>query len=225
MTLPMTASGLPARGRALRLALVVLPLLCAAGLAFAFVSYRRYAEVWLRPPPRMPGCVLAARRFLRHEEPVTGAFPHSTPNGSTVYLREGEDRAVRCVAGISQEFAAELSSALSEVDPGPRAQALLALVRTPRDRSADAEALAGYLIASAAVRALPEGPETKAVLDEMEGLNACRFAMRTPCPSRPAMPASVYAASVPAGLLLLVWLGLLARVIFVWRREKKQAHG
>ncbi len=215
MSATVPASAEPTRGRRARLGLLALLVISALGFGAALVSYLRYADVWMRPPPRLPQCVLSARRILMHEEPVTGSIPHLTPEGNTVYLRPAEDRAVRCLARSSSTVASAFAAAFAEVLPVPRAQALSAALRdrVPRDPSADRDALSAWMLASAAMRAIPETPETTAARKEMDELNACRFAMRSKCPTRPPIPLVVWIAGVPSSLGLLFGAGLGVRAL------------
>jgi hypothetical protein len=183
--------------------------------------------VWMRSPPRMPGCVLHARRMLGHEELVSPSVPHKAPDGSTVYLRKAEARAVLCMDNVSPPHGERLAAALAETEPELRALELLKVLRdgVSRDPSADREALAVYLLTSAAIRALPELPETKAAAEELHQLNACRFSMRTPCPTRPPIPLLVWITGVPSalGLLFGMGVGVTALVTLVLERRRKRA--
>ncbi|UQA60273.1 hypothetical protein [Polyangium aurulentum] len=216
----MTARRMPKRSTIL--AIVVLSLV---GLAVSGVTFQRYAAVWMRSPPRMPGCVLHARRSLGHEELVSPSVAHKAPNGETVYLRKSEARAVLCMDTVSPQQGEHLAAALAETEPELRALELLKVLRdqVSRDPSADREALAVYLIASGAMRALPELPETKAAIEELQLLNACRFSMRTPCPTRPPIPLLVWIAGVPSalGLLFGIGVGVAALVMRVQARRRK----
>ncbi|MDC3958625.1 hypothetical protein [Polyangium jinanense] len=220
-----SSSAEPARGRRTRIVVAALLVISALGLAAALVSYRQYAAVWLRPPPRLPPCVPGARRMLMHEEPVTGSIPHVTPEGSTVYLRPSEDRALSCLGRVSSKVASAYAGAFAEIEPTARARALAAVMKNlPQDASADREALAAWMLSSAAMRALPETPETTAARDEIDQMNACRFAMRSTCPTRPSIPIVVWAAGVPSSLGLLFGAGLgvraLVRLVRARRRRK-----
>lgn len=179
------------------------------GAAMTFYFYKQYADVWLRSPPRMPACVLIARRLLSHEEKVSGSIPHMAPDGNIVYLRRSEDHAVRCINRLSTKTASVFAAALAEVDPDKRAKALAAVLRdhVSTQTSADAEALASYLIASSAIRALPKSPEIDDLKRELEERNACRFAMRTPCPSRPPMPLRVWILGAPTSVGIVAFAG------------------
>jgi len=216
----------------LKRGLVMIALLAlSTGLfTLALVSYLRYADVWLRKPPRMPSCVRMARLLLMRDEPVTGSIPHMTRDGSTVYLRKADDRAVSCVSRVSTDAGKDLAAAFALEDPVAKARALASVVKgMPADPSADREALASYLIAAAAIRALPKQAETDAAREEIEQLNACRFAMRSPCLTRPPVPMIVWITGVPSSLALAVGLafGLGAgskafgsRVAAWWRKRK-----
>jgi hypothetical protein len=215
----MTAPRMPKSSTIL--VIVVLSLL---GLAVSGVTFQRYAAVWLRSPPRMPGCVLHARRSLGHEELVSPSVPHKAPGGDTVYLRKAEARAVLCMDTVSPQYGEHLAAALAETEPELRALELLKVLRdvVPRDAYADREALAVYLLASGAMRALPELPETKAAIEELQLLNACRFSMRSPCPSRPPIPMLVWIAGVPSALGLLFGMGVGVAVLVTRVRERKR---
>jgi hypothetical protein len=198
-------------------ALAVLAVLSLAGLAAAGMFYLRYVEVWARRPPPPPRCIMATRMGLRRLMQVSGTEPHDDARGQTAYLRPNEDRAVRCVSGFSKDLARHFATAFAELEPEPRALMLLKAVRdgVPQDPSYDREAIAGFLLASAALKALPPLPETKAAEEELVLLNACRFQMRTPCPSRPPIPATVWLAGVPSTGGILVVLGFGIRSAYV----------
>ncbi|MDC0741044.1 hypothetical protein [Polyangium mundeleinium] len=227
MSASESPSAEPARGRRARHVTAALLVLSALGLAAAIVSYLQYAAVWLRKPPRLPPCVLSARRGLTREEPVMGSIPHMTSEGSTVYLRPAEDRAVVCLGRISTPVASAFASAFAEIEPAARARALAAAMKNhvPREASADQEAAAAWLIASGALRALPETPETTAAREEVDGANACRFVLRSTCPTRPPIPIVVWAAGVPSslGLLFGAGLGVRAAVRLVRERRRRKA--
>ncbi|MDI3286167.1 hypothetical protein [Polyangium sp. 15x6] len=210
-----SSSAEPARGRRARIVIAAILVISALGFAAALVSYLQYASVWLRPPPRLPPCVVSARRMLSREEPVTGSIPHLTPDGSTVYLRPSEDRALSCLGRMSSKVASSFAAAFAELEPTARARAIAAAIKdhVPRDASADREALAAWMLASAAMRALPETPEITAAREEIDQLNACRFAMRSTCPTRPPIPIVVWAAGVPSSLGLLFGAGLGVRAL------------
>lgn len=212
-------TGRPARVRALALVGI-----SALGLVVALVSYLKYAEVWLRPPPQLHPCVMSARRGLMREEPVMGSIPHLTREGNTVYLRPSEDRAVSCLGRMSSSVAAAFAAAFAELEPVARSRALAAAMRdhVPQDPAADREAIAAWMIASAALRALPESPETTAAQKEMDQRNACRFALRSPCPTRPPIPIVVWAAGIPSSLGLLFGAGLGARALVRVVRERRR---
>ena len=196
------------------------------GFALALVSYVRYANVWLRKPPRLPPCALVSRQGLLHEDPVTGSIPTFLEDGSTVYLRKPEDRAVRCMDRMSSPIAKSLAGAFAEIAPEARSKALVAVLRdhVPADPGADREAIAVYVFATAALRAMPDQEALAASRDELDQLNACRFSMRTPCKVRPPMPLVVYVAGAPSSLVLVAGLGFLLRglvrsVIERWRTK------
>lgn len=202
------------------------------GAATTFYFYKRYADVWLKRPPRMPSCVLLSRRLLAREETVSGSIPYMAPDGNMVYLRPNEDRVVRCMGRLSAPTASFFAAAFAEVDPDKRARALAAILRdhVSTDTSADAEALAAYLITSAALRPLPKTEEIEKLHAELDQRNACRFAMpRTPCPSRPPIPMPVWIFGVPSSVGLVFSVGWGAKAIGVrlrawWqkRRSKKK---
>jgi hypothetical protein len=206
----MKAPGEPAREPNKRVLWIALFVVATVGFAIGLTSYLRYAAVWLRKPPRMPQCVVMTRQGLMREEPISGSIPRLLPDGSTVYLRKSEDRAVQCVDRVSSEASKRLAAAFAETNPGPRAKGLLSVVRdqTSKDPSADAEALAMYLMAAASIRGLPPSEEVNAAKDELDQLNACRFAMRSQCPTRPPMPLVVWIAGVPSSVVLLGFIGV-----------------
>lgn len=210
----------------------ILVLAALIGLGTAGFSYKRYADEWLRPLVRPPRCVLPARLRLRKPVLASGTEPHDTPSGETVYLTPGQDEAVRCLKSVSKPLAAQLTAALVEEQPEVQGLEMLKLLRdqVPRDTDHDREAVTVYYLASAAVRGLPELPETKAALAELDLLHVCRFDVsRKPCPSRPPVPALVWIAGVPSSLVLLGMLGLLGRAgimrAVAWRRARKDKAG
>ncbi len=197
------------------------------GAATTFYFYKRHADVWLRSPPRMPACVLVARRLLAHDENVSGSIPHMTPDGSMVYLRRAEDRAVTCMARLSSPTAGVLAAAFAEVDPDKRARALAAVVRDhiSTQSVADSEALAAYLITTAAIRALPKNQEIDDLRTELEQRNACRFIMRSACPSRPPIPMPVWIFGAPSSVGIVVSVGwgatsIAIRVRSWWQKRR-----
>src|SRR5574341_969945 len=89
-------------GRMLGLVLVA----SLAGMAYAAFGWWRYANMWLRDPPKISPCALASGHLLKRPSPqVSGTEPHDDVNGDTVYLTPNEDRAVRCASGISSDLA------------------------------------------------------------------------------------------------------------------------
>lgn len=189
---------------------VILPLAAVAG-----VTYQRYAAVHLRDRPRMPRCVLQARAALRKPTSMSGSEPRQTVTGETVYLTPNEDRAVACAFQIDEPLSRRLATALAEQDPGRRAAELLKAARdeVSPDPAHDPQALAGYMMSTAAMRALPEElPEVRAASDELELLLACRFDTRKPCPTRPPIPRLVWITGVPAASGALLLIGLTVAV-------------
>lgn len=213
-------------GRVFKIVLVVLTLLGTAATGF---FYKRYADVWLRHPPRMPACVLMSRRLLSHEESVSGSIPHMTPDGNMIYLRPAEDRAVQCLSRLSSSAASQLAAAFAEVDPDKRARALVAIPeeQISANPSADPEALAAYLITSAALRPLPKTDDLENLRSQLNTHNACRFAMRTPCPSRPPIPMPVWIFGVPSFMGLVVSFGwggtAIAIRVRAWLEKRRLA--
>ncbi len=212
--------------RILAFAVVVVSII---GAAITFYLYKRYADVWLRSPPRMPSCVLVSRRLLAHDENVSGSIPHMMPDGTMVYLRRTEDRAVSCLGRVSPPTASVLAAAFAEVDPDKRARALAAVVRDhiSTQTVADPEALAAYLITSAAIRALPKNQEIDDLRSELDQRNACRFVMRTPCPSRPPIPIPVWIIGTPSSVGIVVSFGWGAKSIATrvrsWWQKRRMA--
>lgn len=183
--------------------------------AIAGVAYQRYAAVHLRALPRVPSCVRGARVALRKPVAVSGTEPRQTASGETVYLTPGEDRAVACALQLDEALARDLAGALAEQAPAQRAARLVELVRdrVPADPAYDRAASAAYMMASAALRGLPDDvAEVRAAAEELDRHHACRFDTRRPCPTRPPMPALVWLTGVPAALSLLglLWIGLAA---------------
>lgn len=231
-------------------ALFLIALLC---FSVALVSYVRYANEWLRKPPKLLPCAMLGRQGLLQDEQVTGDSPVVVEDGSTVYLRKAEERAVRCMDRMSQPLSKRLASALAETEPKARARGLVALLRdqVPKDPAADRDAIAVYVFTSAAMRALEraeqrdgkpnEKPDDKpdesesdkpgdkpmtelgALRDELDQLNACRFSMRTVCRKRPPMPIAVYAAGIPSSIVLLLGFGSFGRVLGARLRERYQS--
>jgi hypothetical protein len=149
------------------------------------------------------------------------------PDGTLVYLRRAEDRAVTCMARLSTSTASVLAAALAEVDPDKRARALAAILRdhVSTQTSADAEALAAYLITTAAFRPLPKTQEIDDLSNELIQRNACRFAMRTPCPSRPPIPMPVWIFGAPSSVGIVLSFGwgaksLVTRVRAWWQKRR-----
>jgi hypothetical protein len=211
-----------------RLIMVVVIVASLLGTAIAGFFFKRHADVWMRQPPRMPQCVLISQRMLAHQENVSGSIPHVAPDGTMVYLRPTEDRAVRCVGRLSSSTASHFAAAFGEIDPEKRARALAAILRdhVSTQTSADSEALAAYLIASAGIRALPKSDETDKLRKELQDRNACRFEMRSQCPQRPPIPYVVWIVGIPSltGLVVsLGWgLGGLVGRIKKWREKRRQ---
>ncbi len=210
--------------RTLGIVLVVGSLL---GTAVTFFVYKRYADVWLKRPPRMSSCVMISRRLLSHEETVSGSIPHMAPDGTMVYLRPTEDRAVTCMSRYSPRTASFLAAAFAEADPDKRARALAAILRdhVSTDASADSEALAAYLITTAALRPLPKTQEIEDLRHELEQRNGCRFDMQRPCPIRPPMPVLVWILGPPSLIGLVVSLGwgaaqLTTRMRVWWDKQR-----
>jgi hypothetical protein len=213
-----------------RAVMAAMGILTIIGAATTFYLYKRYADVWLRGPPRMPACVLLSRRLLSHAENVSGSIPHMAPDGTMVYLRPAEDRAVRCLGRLSSKTASVLAAAFAELDPDKRARALAAVVQdhVSAETSADAEALATYLITTSALRPMPKTQEIDNLRSELDQRNACRFAMRTPCPTRPPIPATVWIFGALSSVGIIVFTGwgskaITARLLAWWakRRAKK----
>jgi len=214
--------------------------LALAALAFSGLAYWRYAAVWLRRPPIVPACVLRARVALRDAPLVSGTEPHDDAEGNTVYLNEAEDKAVRCVAGVSSELGAQFTSAFAEIEPERRALELLKVLRDrmPRDTAHDRDATVAYLVADAGIEALPKLPETKAALEELQLLHACRFGKRrsdrwyeiwrgSACPTRPPMPSLVWLLGVPSLLAVVAFVALGAitgvRRLVGWIKSRRRA--
>jgi hypothetical protein len=199
------------------------------GTAVAGLQFKRYADVWMRHPPRMPQCVLISQRLLSHPESVSGSIPHLAPDGNMVYLRPTEDKAIRCLSRLSTSTAGHFAAAFGETEPEKRARALAAILRdhVSTETSKDAEALASYLIASAAIRALPKSDEIDNLRKELQERNACRFDMRSQCPIRPPIPRIVWFLGIPAslGVVATVGWGLkegLSRLIG-WMKKRREA--
>lgn len=208
---PESGQGRAARWGFKARAVAVLLALAVALSAVAAVAFQRYASVHLRAPPKVPTCVRGARVALRKPVAVSGSEPRQTAAGETVYLTPGEDRAVACAFQIDEGLSRHLAGALAEHDPVRRATRLLEVVRdhVPADPAHDRVATAAYMMAAAALRALPaEVPEVRAASQALDEAHACRFSTRRRCPTRPPLPALVWLAGVPAALSWLVLLGI-----------------
>ena len=207
---------------------LVLGLLVASlfGGGAAALVYWQYAAVHLRPIARMPRCIMGARRGLATRALVSGSEPYPTPDGE-VYLTPAENRAVHCVESVSKPLAIRFANAFTEQEPELRGLELLKVLReVPPDPARDQEATVAYFVSGAAMRALPEVPETKAASDELKLLHACRFDTKEPCPTRPPMPALVWVTGVPSSIGLLFALGMLGRAAVLraidWRRARRK---
>jgi hypothetical protein len=195
---------------------------------FSFVTalaYRSYAEEHLRKA-KAPGCAIDARVYLRQQALVSGTEPHDLPSGETVYLTEPEDHAVRCAKGISLELGARVTAAFTEQQPELRALELLKVLRdhVPSDKAHDRHAATAYYIVRAAMQTIPDLPEKKAALDELELLHACRFDTKMKCPTRPGLSPWVWVSGAVAamGLLTLGKIGgssLITRIRAALRRR------
>ncbi|NUQ77957.1 MAG: hypothetical protein HUU21_30860 [Polyangiaceae bacterium] len=171
------------------------------GLGTAGLLYRRYAAVHLRPIAKMPRCVLLSNRGLARPSIVSGSEAYPTPEGE-VYLTPAENRAVSCLEQrISKPLAIKFALAFSEHEPEVRGLELLKTLRDlPSDPTADREATAAYFLASAALRGLPDLPETTAAREELVQIHACRFATRRNCPTRPPIPILVWGMGIPSAI-------------------------
>jgi hypothetical protein len=190
----------------------VLTVICGA---LAGLSYRSYAGQYLRTA-KAPRCAIDARVYLKEQVLVSGTEPHALPSGETAYLTEPEDHAVRCIKGISKEIGAHLTAAFTEQQPEIRALELLKVVRdhVPPDPAHDREAAAGFYIVRAAMQPIPDLPEKKAALEELELLHACRFDTTKPCPTRPPVPPWIWASGAVSaiGILLFLKVGVTALI-------------
>lgn len=213
-------------------AALVAGVLALVGAAVAGRAYQSYAAVWLRPPGRVPPCAMLARRALRAPVAASGTEPHDDVDGQTVYLTEPEDIAVRCLEGIDRPLARRFTSAFTETEPERRGLEILKILRDmDKSPAEDERALLVFIIGSGALDGLPELPETRAAREEFRFLNACRFKMNTPCPTRPPLPLLVWLAGGPSALVIagLVGAGLtmagrrLVGWIRAWRARRKEA--
>lgn len=211
------------------LVVMVIGVVSFLGAGTSFYFYKRHADVWLRHPPRMPSCIFFARRVLAREETISGSIPHMAPDGNMVYLRPNEDRAVTCMARLSPPTATLFAAAFAELDPDKRARALAAILRDhiSPDPSADAQAVAAWLMTTAAFRALPKKPEIELLQDELDQRNACRFALHSPCPSRPPIPMRVWVIGAPSSVGLVFSIGIGAKSlttrIRAWWQKRRAA--
>jgi hypothetical protein len=130
-----------------------------------------------------------------------------------VYLTIHESRAVSCVEGISRPLAVRFARAFTEHEPEVRGLELLKILReVPADPASDREATIAYFIASSAMQALPDLPETKAAKEELALLHGCRFDVRRlACPTRPPIPMSVWLTGVPSAITFVVAAFVLGR--------------
>jgi hypothetical protein len=174
-------------------------------------TFWSYYRAHLRQPPPLSSCVMLARHQVRKQELISGTEPHDNAQGETVYLTEGQDRAVRCAAMVDHDLSKRLAGALAEDEPARRAHALLEAVRViPDGPAADREAATGYEIASGAVDGLPHDlEEIRTISTDLDMLYACRFSTRKRCPTRPPIPMVVWVAGVPSAIGLLGVLGVL----------------
>lgn len=217
-----------ARQRRARLFMAAVGVVSLIGAATTFYFYKKHADVWLRAPPKVPMCVAISRKLLKVDSPVSGSIPHVTPDGTMVYLRPAEDRVVRCMNRVASKLAPELAAALAEVDPDKRAKILVAMLRdhVPPGKPGDEAAVAAYLMASALFKEMPKTPEIEAIRAELDQANACRFPMRTPCPSRPPIPMIVWIAGVPSSIGITAFLGWIGKGLVnrirTWREKRRQ---
>lgn len=209
--------------------LIALAVLVASllGLGASALFYKRYADVHRRSIAPMPRCLLAARRLVMKQADVSGSEPYPTPEGE-LYLTPDQSRAVHCLESISKPVADKFARAFTEEEPELRGLELLKILReVPADPASDREATATYFMGVAAVRALPELPETKAALEELNELHGCRFYVRRlRCESRPPIPVTVWLTGVPsaAGVLfaLFVFMREGARRALDWRKARRE---
>lgn len=221
------AAAPPATGPERRVARWLIPLgvltvTCGVGAALA---YRSYADEHLRTA-KAPRCAIDARVYMKQQALVSGTEPHDLPSGETVYLTEPEDHAVRCAKGISKELGAHLTAAFTEQQPELRALELLKVVRdrVPPGKEHDREAATGYYLARAAMQTIPDLPEKKAAIDELELLHGCRFDTTRECPTRPGPSPWIWVSGAVAaiGLLTLGKIGgssLITRIRAALRRR------
>ncbi|AUX20081.1 hypothetical protein SOCEGT47_005440 [Sorangium cellulosum] len=227
---PGASQGRAARWGVRARAVVVLLALALSLGAVAAVAFQRYVSVHLRAPPKVPTCVRGARVALRKPVEASGTEPRLTAAGETVYLTPGEDRAVACAFQLDEALSRRLAGALAEHDPDQRAARLLEVVRdhVPAEPAHDRVAVAAYMMASAALRALPaEVPAVRAASESLEQVHACRFRTRRPCSTRPSLPALVWLAGIPAALswLALLGIGLAASAARYRRRDPRPDPG
>jgi hypothetical protein len=195
-----------------------------AGLGVAALLYRSYAAVHLRPIARMPRCVLLVTRGLTKPSLASGSEAYPTPEGE-VYLTPSENRAVSCLEQrVSKDLAMKFALAFAEHEPELRGLELMKALRDlPPDPSADKDATAAYFIASSALRALPDLPETKVAAEEVGQLHACRFSTRLKCPTRPPIPILVWATGIPSAIGFCIAAFVFGRVGFRAARDRIRA--
>lgn len=214
----------------------------AMGAATTWYHYNRHAEVWLRDPPKMPECVRISQRLLAHETAEKGSIPIMLGETLGWFLRPSEVEAVACISRFPSSTrlsgpvgwswsgpnttAERFSLAFINLNPDARARILAETMREiSPDSSADREARAAYLIATAAIEAMPKTPEIEALEEGMAQRYACRFVTRTPCASRPPIPDIVWIAGIPStfgivGILGLAMVVLGARAHAVGQRNR-----
>ncbi|HVY49516.1 MAG TPA: hypothetical protein VHB21_26670, partial [Minicystis sp.] len=177
------------RGRALFAPTLVGCLL----LGVAGVELGVYARAHLRRPPHVNPCFGISGHNLKYLADASGTERHTLANGQVVYLRGFEDDAVRCAYQFfGGAYSARFAEAFAELDPGARAEKLVAIVEhAPPGRSGDDEAQADYLFASGALANLPDAPEVLEARALVEDRHDCRFYTGHPCATRPPLPWTV----------------------------------
>lgn len=200
--------------------LVALAILGAALLAVAGWTFFRYAREHLRKPPTVDFCFVVVQAALPELPDASGTERHEFDDGEVVYLREDEDRAVRCAFQfVSEPYAERVAHALAEAEPDARARAVRALVeQAPPGPRGDAEFEIAYDIASGALEGLRSSPVVDEASFVVAESRACRFRTDEPCATRPPLPWQVPAFGLPGVAAVAPGLALALGALARWLR-------
>jgi hypothetical protein len=187
------------------LAIVGVALVAVAGFTLS-----RYAREHLRKPPLVDSCFVFLRPSLAALPDASGTERHEFDDGEVVYLREEEDKAVRCAFQfVSDAYAERVARALGEPEPESRARAVRALVeQAPPGPRGDAEFEISTDIASGVLGGLPHSPVVDEASFVIAESHACRFGTDEPCARRPPLPWLVPALGLPGVAALIPGLAL-----------------